>query len=87
MSLQGTIKRYSLIIDYTRRYSCSSFKEINEMLQDEGFQISSITLQRDLEDIRDNGVCHSFITNYELLQRILIYSDAVKVVSPEWLKG
>jgi hypothetical protein len=32
MSLQGTIKRYSLIIDYARRTSYPSFKEIHELL-------------------------------------------------------
>ncbi|MCJ7446529.1 MAG: WYL domain-containing protein [Bacteroidales bacterium] len=53
MSLQGTIKRYSLIIDKVRNSNFPSFKEIHEMLQDEGFQISSRTLQRDMEDIRD----------------------------------
>jgi hypothetical protein len=33
MSLQGTIKRYSLIIDYARRTSYPSFKDILEMSQ------------------------------------------------------
>lgn len=53
MSIQGTIKRYSLVIDHIRRSAFPSFKEIHELLQNEGFQISSRTLQRDLEDIRD----------------------------------
>jgi predicted DNA-binding transcriptional regulator YafY len=53
MSIQGTVKRYSLVIDHIRRSSFPSFKEIHELLQNEGFQISSRTLQRDLEDIRD----------------------------------
>jgi predicted DNA-binding transcriptional regulator YafY len=53
MSVQGTIKRYSIIIDHIKRSEFPSFKEILELLQNEGFQISSRTLQRDLEDIRD----------------------------------
>jgi predicted DNA-binding transcriptional regulator YafY len=53
MSLQGTIKRYSLIINHARESSCPSFRDIHEMLSDEGFQISARTLQRDIEDIRD----------------------------------
>jgi len=53
MSIQGTIKRYSLVIDHIKRSAFPSFKEIHELLQNEGFQISSRTLQRDLEDIRD----------------------------------
>ncbi len=53
MSIQGTIKRYSLIIEHIRRSDFPSFREIHELLQAEGFQISSRTLQRDIEDIRD----------------------------------
>lgn len=53
MSLQATIKRYSLIIDYTKRMQFPSFRDIHEMLGEEGFQISDRTLQRDIEDIRD----------------------------------
>ncbi len=73
MSIQGTIKRYSLEIDHIRRSDFPSFREIHEFLRNEGFQISSRTLQRDLEDIRDefgieiawNSAKNGYFIDYE----------------------
>jgi len=52
MSKQGTIHRYSLIIEKTRDGHCASFAEIQNYLHDHGFEISARTLQRDIEAIR-----------------------------------
>ena len=52
MSSQGTIHRYTLIIEKIQSKSCPSFKEIKEYLQDHGFEISIRTLQRDIEQMR-----------------------------------
>jgi len=53
MSLQAKVKRYSLIIDHVKRLKYPSFRDIHNMLNDYGFGIDSRTLQRDIEDIRD----------------------------------
>jgi predicted DNA-binding transcriptional regulator YafY len=45
---------------------------------------SSFNVLVDNED--EFRVCLNIIPNDELFQRILMYSDSVKVVSPEWLK-
>lgn len=52
MSKQGTIKRYSLILDKLKGKQYPSFKEIKEYLFQKGFQVSERTLQRDIEQIR-----------------------------------
>ena len=52
MSSQGTIHRYTLIIEKIQSKSCPSFKELQNYLQDHGFEISMRTLQRDIEQMR-----------------------------------
>lgn len=53
MSIQGTIKRYSLILEKTSRNHYPSFERIKDYLFDHGFEISSRTIQRDIEQIRN----------------------------------
>ncbi len=53
MSLQGTIKRYFLIVSLVRQNQRPSLAEILDMLHSEGFEISKRTLDRDIEDIRN----------------------------------
>lgn len=52
MSMHRTIIRYFLIINKVRRPGFPSFDEIMEMLVEHDFNVSSRTLQRDLENIR-----------------------------------
>jgi predicted DNA-binding transcriptional regulator YafY len=52
MSSQGTIHRYTLIIEKIKSRNFPSFQEIQEYLSDHGFEISVRTLQRDIEQIR-----------------------------------
>ncbi|MBP6333934.1 MAG: WYL domain-containing protein [Bacteroidia bacterium] len=52
MSSQGTIKRYILIVEKTNSDKCPSFKDLSDYLHQHGFEISSRTLQRDIEQIR-----------------------------------
>ncbi len=52
MSSQGTIRRYTLIIEKIRHASYPSFAEISSYLHEHGFEISKRTLQRDIEQIR-----------------------------------
>ena len=51
MSLQGTIKRYFLIVSYITRANRPSRSEIMKMLDAEGLHVSFRTFQRDIEDI------------------------------------
>ena len=53
MSTQGSLKRYFLIIERikTRRYP--SFKDIKDFLFEKGFEESKRTIQRDIEQIRN----------------------------------
>ncbi len=53
MSLQGKIRRYTLIIRKITRGTHPTFKEIADYLAEEGFEISPRTLQRDIEEIRN----------------------------------
>lgn len=53
MSRQGTIKRYTLIIDKTSRNLYPTLREIQLYLTEHGFNISNRTLQRNFEQIRD----------------------------------
>jgi len=53
MSRQGTIKRYSLILEKTSKKHYPSFERIKDYLFDHGFEISSRTIQRDIEQIRN----------------------------------
>ncbi|MCY7411198.1 MAG: WYL domain-containing protein [Chitinophagales bacterium] len=53
MSQQGTIHRYSLLIEKLSHKQFPSFKIIHDHLHDQGFEISSRTLQRDIEQIRN----------------------------------
>lgn len=52
MSTQGTIKRYTLIIEKTGRKNYPTFQEIKNFLHAHDFEISPRTLQRDIEAIR-----------------------------------
>lgn len=52
MSQQGTIRRYTLILEKIRRTSYPSFNEIVEYVADAGFEVSKRTVQRDIEQIR-----------------------------------
>jgi predicted DNA-binding transcriptional regulator YafY len=53
MSTQGTIKRYTLIIQKASSPYHPTFKDILNHLEDQGFQISPRTLQRDIDQIRN----------------------------------
>ncbi len=52
MQLNTILKRYFLLIERTARGHYPSFVELQEYLEDEGFTISSRTLQRDIDHIR-----------------------------------
>lgn len=52
MSTQGTIKRYTLLIEKIGFGSHPSFSELKDFLEDHGFSISHRTLQRAIEQIR-----------------------------------
>lgn len=53
MSTQGTIKRFTLIIQKTTGDYHPSFQELKDYLNEHGFEISPRTLQRDMEQIRN----------------------------------
>lgn len=53
MSRQGTIRRYTLIIEKINRKQFPSFKEIQDYLEDLGFGVSKRTIERDIEAIRN----------------------------------
>ena len=53
MSQQATIKRYSLILEKIRSNQKPTFDEIITFIDDNGFEISKRTLQRDIEQIRN----------------------------------
>jgi predicted DNA-binding transcriptional regulator YafY len=53
MSRHGTIKRYSLILEKIHRRLFPSFTEIQEYLFNHGFEVSKRTVQRDIEQIRN----------------------------------
>jgi predicted DNA-binding transcriptional regulator YafY len=53
MSRQGTIRRYTLIIEKINRNQFPSFAEIQEYLDDFGLKISKRTLERDISAIRN----------------------------------
>lgn len=51
MSQRGKFKRYLLILEHLRH--SPSFKELHDNLEDHGFPLSQRTLQRDLNELRD----------------------------------
>jgi predicted DNA-binding transcriptional regulator YafY len=53
MSTQGTVKRYILLIQKISYGAHPSFNDLKEYLEDQGFNISPRTLQRDIEQIRN----------------------------------
>ena len=53
MSYQGKLKRYLLVIQKINNRPDCRFNDIYDDLYDEGFEISSRTLQRDIEQIRN----------------------------------
>lgn len=52
MSKHGTIRRYTLIIEKIGRKQYPSFEIIKDYLFEHGFEISTRTIQRDIEQIR-----------------------------------
>ena len=53
MSVQGKIKRYSLIIEKIENGRDTSFEAIKDFLFDNGFEHSKRTIQRDFDDLRN----------------------------------
>ncbi len=53
MSKQGTIRRYTLIIEKIKAGQIPSFNDIKDYLFEHGFEISKRTVQRDIEQIRN----------------------------------
>jgi arginine repressor len=53
MSTQGTIKRFTLLIQKISYGANPSFKDLQDYLEEHGFKISQRTLQRDIEQIRN----------------------------------
>jgi predicted DNA-binding transcriptional regulator YafY len=62
MSTQGTIKRYTLLFEKINNGTYPPFKELKDFLEDHGFTISPRTLQRDIEQIR-NEFCIEILYN------------------------
>jgi predicted DNA-binding transcriptional regulator YafY len=62
MSTQGTIKRYTLLFEKINNGTYPPFKELKNFLEDNGFTISPRTLQRDIEQIR-NEFCVEILYN------------------------
>lgn len=52
MSRQGTIRRYSLILETLSVKAFPTFRDFQKRLSDAGFEVSHRTVQRDLEQIR-----------------------------------
>ncbi|QRM90773.1 WYL domain-containing protein [Lacinutrix sp. WUR7] len=53
MSVQGKIKRYSLIIEKIKNGRDTSFEAIKDFLFDNGFEHTKRTIQRDFDDLRN----------------------------------
>jgi len=53
MSRRGAIHRYFLIIEKIRSVGSPSFEELSRHLENQGFEITTRTLQRDIRDLRD----------------------------------
>lgn len=53
MSVQGKIKRYSLIIEKLNNRQDTSFEAIKDFLFDNGFEHTKRTIQRDFDDLRN----------------------------------
>jgi predicted DNA-binding transcriptional regulator YafY len=54
MSKHSTIRRFSLIIEKIGRNLYPSFEDIKQFMHDHGFELSNRTIQRDLEQIRND---------------------------------
>lgn len=52
MAKSGIIRRYTLVIEKIKSNRFPSFEEIKDFLFDHGFEVSSRTIQRDIEQIR-----------------------------------
>ncbi len=52
MSRQGTIRRYSILLETLSLKPFPSFRDFQKRLSDAGFEVSHRTVQRDLEQIR-----------------------------------
>jgi predicted DNA-binding transcriptional regulator YafY len=53
MSVQGKIKRYSLIIEKIKNGHDTSFQAVKDFLFDNGFEHTKRTIQRDFDDLRN----------------------------------
>ncbi|WP_055442273.1 helix-turn-helix transcriptional regulator [Lacinutrix himadriensis] len=53
MSVQGKIKRYSLIIEKIKNGQDTSFQAVKDFLFDNGFEHTKRTIQRDFDDLRN----------------------------------
>ncbi len=54
MSKHSTIRRFSLIIEKIGRNLYPSFEDIKQFMHEHGFELSNRTIQRDLEQIRND---------------------------------
>ncbi len=54
MSKHSTIRRYSLIMEKIGRQLYPSFEEIREFMHKHGFELSDRTIQRDVEQVRND---------------------------------
>lgn len=52
MSKQGTIRRYTLIIEMVKKQTFPTFQEIKDFLFSHGFELGDRTIERDIREIR-----------------------------------
>lgn len=57
MSKQGTIRRYTLIIEKINAGQYPSFEKIADYVNEHGFEVSGRTIQRDIQQIRNEFGC------------------------------
>tara|TARA_R110001592_G_scaffold352314_1_gene650061 strand:+ start:100 stop:999 length:900 start_codon:yes stop_codon:yes gene_type:complete len=88
MSKQGTIRRYSLILEKIRRNQYPSFETIKDYLYEFGFNISLRTIQRDIQQIREefgveityNRVKNGYYIDYESSVNIESFFKFLEIV-------
>ena len=80
MSQQATIKRYSLILEKIRSNHKPTFDEIITFIDDNGFEISKRTLQRDIEQIRNEFgieiIYNKQVNGYEIDEEHSLHVDS-----------
>ncbi len=95
MSTQGTIHRYSLIVEKVTRSHYPSFSELHDFLDKHSFEISHRTLQRDLAQMKDefgvyitydakkNGyfIDHTRTENLDVFTRFLEIAGSGNIIS------